>query len=89
MKDPVKIPRSTSAGVEHGQRPVWYVWRHFIMLICPNGHGGPLRTRTGDGHEIDAHGNVTPSVVCPDCDFHETITLEDWIDPWTALGNCD
>jgi hypothetical protein len=32
-------------------------------------------------HEIAADGTVTPSVECFECDWHETITLEDWEDP--------
>ena len=31
-------------------------------------------------HEIDADGNVTPSLVCPmrGCSWHVTVTLEGW-----------
>lgn len=29
-------------------------------------------------HEIADDGKVTPSMVCPNCDFHEFITLESW-----------
>jgi hypothetical protein len=29
-------------------------------------------------HEIAADGKVTPSVVCPNCEFHEWISLVGW-----------
>jgi hypothetical protein len=29
-------------------------------------------------HEIADDGKVTPSMVCPNCDFHEHIVLEGW-----------
>jgi hypothetical protein len=29
-------------------------------------------------HEIADNGQVTPSMVCPNCDFHEWIELEGW-----------
>lgn len=31
-------------------------------------------------HEIDAEGNVTPSLVCPmdGCDWHVTVMLQGW-----------
>ena len=29
-------------------------------------------------HEIASDGAVSPSMVCPNCDFHEWITLEGW-----------
>ena len=32
-------------------------------------------------HEVAADGKVTPSMVCPNCDFHEWITLDAWAAP--------
>lgn len=29
-------------------------------------------------HTISANGRVSPSVVCPDCGFHEFLTLAGW-----------
>lgn len=29
-------------------------------------------------HEIAADGTVTPSVACPNCDFHDSLFLEGW-----------
>jgi hypothetical protein len=47
------------------------------MAVCPNGHEGSL-----DDHTIADDGMVTPSVVCPakNCDFHDSIKLEGWLD---------
>jgi hypothetical protein len=52
------------------------------MLVCPNGHGGVLRSSDGEGHEVGPDGTVTPSVICPSCSFHEDVVLEDWANPW-------
>lgn len=40
-------------------------------LGCP----GCGLTALLDDHEIDHVGNVTPSVDCPSCDYHETGVL--------------
>ena len=33
------------------------------------------------GHDVAADGTVTPSADCPndECEFHEMVTLEDWV----------
>ena len=38
------------------------------------------KTASLSGHDIDAAGKVTPSLVCPynDCTFHEHVELEGW-----------
>jgi hypothetical protein len=49
-------------------------------VVCPSGHafsiggGRPF----GSVHSIDAQGNVQPSVVCPDCDWHVMVRLQGW-----------
>ncbi len=45
-----------------------------VMLKCPNGHIGIL------DHAISDGGVVRPSVVCPHCDFHDWVILQDWHD---------
>lgn len=63
-------------------------WRRVVLdgvktaeIRCPK-CGGIVRISNDPdrGHEIDADGMVTPSLVCPRvrCDFHETVMLEDW-----------
>lgn len=42
-------------------------------IICGNSHPGILEI-----HEILSDGTVTPSLVCSECDWHETVKLEDW-----------
>ena len=44
-------------------------------MACPGcGVNGSLA-----GHEIDRLGNVTPSVDCTECEYHETgVILEGW-----------
>lgn len=46
---------------------------YIIYFMCSNGHIGNL-----NDHQINAKGEVRPSVWCPekDCDFHENITLD-------------
>lgn len=44
-----------------------------IVLRCPRGHIAYL------DHEINEKGEVSPSVQCPKCDFHESgLILEEW-----------
>ena len=54
-----------------------------ITIKSPNGHVGSL------GHDVDAQGIVSPSIVCPGrpavgtwpeqtCDFHVWAQLEGW-----------
>lgn len=46
-----------------------------VHVTCSNGHESFL------DHDIDAAGNVTPSLVCmwPNCDFHESnVKLIGW-----------
>jgi hypothetical protein len=44
-------------------------------LTCSNGHAISLR-----GHQINAAGGVSPSVVCraAGCDFHDWVRLQGW-----------
>lgn len=42
-------------------------------VTCPNRHSAQL-----DNHVIHTDGTVSPSAVCPFCDFHEFIILEGW-----------
>lgn len=79
------IPKGARKATTPG-RPFWYLvgddpdWR-YVTVSCPNGHLSTLRHLSrGTGHEIDAQGVVSPSVVCPHdgCDFHEFVQLEGW-----------
>lgn len=42
-------------------------------LVCPNGHYAALTD-----HRIGEDGTVSPSVICPQCGFHENVRLEGW-----------
>ncbi len=72
MVDPVKpmIPTShwcLSENAPLGSKSVW--------VKCP----GCNRKAQLD-HEVDASGNVAPSLDCtnPDCSYHEFVRLEGW-----------
>ncbi len=76
MGDRVAIPN----GDSWTQRGVWKGGRldgkRTATVSCPEcGRACSLSQ-----HEIDAEGNVSPSVVCPydDCDWHVWIRLEGW-----------
>ncbi len=49
--------------------------RRCARLACPGcGTSGTL-----EDHEIDDAGNVTPSVACSECSYHEVgVVLEGW-----------
>jgi hypothetical protein len=67
--EPERRPRNCWTPVSKGDgSPSAYFW-------CPDcGALGSLL-----GHEIDAQGNVTPSVLIHPCGFHESgIRLEGW-----------
>ncbi len=54
-----------------------------IRMQCPTCHVvGRLHLSARDslGHQVNARGEVMPSVVCGnnDCDFHDYVTLEGW-----------
>ena len=49
-----------------------------ILFCCP---GCGLVASLSD-HKIDENGRVTPSVDCPDCEFHEFIKLKGWKITW-------
>lgn len=63
-------------------------FQHKAMLYCPNCH----KPMSITNHSIDADGNVSPSVVCPNnlglaqgiekfgekCQFHEFVRLDGW-----------
>ena len=42
-------------------------------VICGNGHPGVLIE-----HDILDDGIVIPSLQCSECNWHETVKLEDW-----------
>ncbi len=45
-----------------------------VILICPG-----CKVPGVLDHEVDAEGNVTPSVDCPECEYHETgVKLIGW-----------
>lgn len=44
------------------------------MIVCPNCH----IMGTISDHNISEDGTVTPSVICPECDFHDMIKLLEW-----------
>jgi hypothetical protein len=48
--------------------------RPTVRIACPK----CLTSGDLDAHDIDADGNVSPTVVCPNeaCDFHDTVKLE-------------
>lgn len=60
----------------------WGIIGRTVLVRCPKcATVGPL------DHDVDAAGNVIPSLVCPEqirpnvaCGFHETVTLEGWPD---------
>lgn len=45
------------------------------IVACGNGHLAGI-----PDHEIDAHGNITPSLQCPTegCNWHVHARLENW-----------
>jgi hypothetical protein len=74
----MNIPRDDSDG----HFPAPGTWRpgssdgkRTAFFRCPK---CPTYGALAGTHEIDAAGKVTPSMVCPGCDFHEWITLEGW-----------
>ncbi len=46
---------------------------HALWVCCMNGHWGSI-----DNHTIDKSGVVKPSVICPECGWHENVILKDW-----------
>lgn len=44
-------------------------------VTCANGHSATLTD-----HQIAPDGAVTPSLVCPECDWHEFVRLIGWSD---------
>ncbi len=80
-----RIRRATSRGRRKGREIFWLAageWHPVIVdgkpsarMACPGcGANGSLAD-----HEIDAAGNVTPSVDCTECAYHETgVVLEGW-----------
>jgi hypothetical protein len=45
------------------------------FLVCPQ---CPTYASLHGTHEIAVDGTVSPSVVCPNCDFHDFVKLEGW-----------
>ena len=59
---------------EHQKPGTWMsLGKGIVLFTCPN--CGTIGTFD---HEIAPDGTVTPSVVCPDCEFHEWLKLDDW-----------
>lgn len=65
--------------VYRGEGPL--TWRPLVdgeklsaSMRCNEGHYGILTD-----HTIHSDGRVTPSVVCPYCDFHDTVFLVEWV----------
>jgi hypothetical protein len=76
----LNIPRQ---HYENQVPPYWYPLKDggrngkgSVIFVCSNQH----HSRLSNPHEIDLHGNVTPSCVCgwEGCNFHATITLLEW-----------
>lgn len=45
--------------------------KRILKIACPScGQWGDL-----EDHSIDEHGQVVPSVDCPECDFHDLVIL--------------
>lgn len=42
-----------------------------LVVRCPNGHVAVL------DHEVSLKGEVTPSIQCPKCEFHESGVILD------------
>lgn len=68
---------------ENQKPPYWYKFddigrngKGSIVFVCDKNH----HSRLSNPHQIDARGNVNPSVVCsePRCGFHQTVTLLNW-----------
>lgn len=68
----IVIPRSSKKLQQSG---CWWDTGARIVVKCPQ-----CDKIAGLNHEIDANGNVNPSLECPneDCTFHRFIQLLDW-----------
>lgn len=58
-------------------------WRHgtsdgvrTAFFRCPR---CPTVGSLAGTHQVDVGGKVTPSLVCPNCDFHEWVSLVGWL----------
>lgn len=83
---------SVPLGVESdSRRPCWWPYAvrgnlHIISVRCGNGHittfeiNGSINALDGERHEVDEHGNVILSAVCPHegCGWHVRAKLEGW-----------
>lgn len=56
-------------------------WQPVLYILCPE-----CGIRAELQHVIRPGGKVEPSVDCPDCNFHEHITLEGWGDVELDFG---
>jgi hypothetical protein len=70
------IPRRTGDDMQRG--PWWNGLQRLhckrtAMVRCPCGEYLGLQD-----HAIADDGTVTPSVVCPRCDWHHNLKLEGW-----------
>lgn len=45
------------------------------IIQCP---GCDENLLGNSSHGVDINGNVNASVVCPHCEFHNYVVLEDW-----------
>lgn len=74
----MNVPRDTSAEsfpAPGTWRPVTIGGESSAFFRCPK---CPTYGSLFGTHDIADDGTVTPSVVCPNCDFHESIKLEGW-----------
>lgn len=66
---------------KRGDKRIWWVGaketRHIFKAIinCPE---CTTDISIRSEHTINNTGHVHPSLVCPVCDFHEFVKLEDW-----------
>lgn len=51
-----------------------------VRVYCPSCDVGALLD-----HEVGPHGEVWPSLDCPNCNFHEHVKLKHW-DAWPAVA---
>lgn len=73
MTEPLRLRRKliSSRGLAPGE---YSAGTKTAIMACPQcGYVASLRD-----HTINALGEVDPSVDCPNCDFHNYVTLNDW-----------
>lgn len=74
----MKIPRDTTTDdfpAPGTWRPAKRDGKQTAFFRCPK---CPTVGSLDGTHEVADDGTVTPSMVCPNCDFHEWIVLDGW-----------